>query len=334
VPSDASTLIVGVGAKPAFEEHARTARVDRAPEVGLCSTRPSPGSWTDEAGLDTLKLLWWTRDFGDARFELEGAEGWKFGSIPALSLTWAEGHPAVDGLLAGGLEVAKSASMLRDLVDERFGVIADRGVSRSDQTVTTKFERPKEARAFLTGMAAVQLPRTETTRRGHPVHSISWTAPNGRRILARCYDQGRERGGESFVRARREDQRRYSSNGRPPVEVVADGDYMRGRFDARFGPVRKAVDGVKAATFPVVARALADEARYGYRSVREVERLAGALVILSGGAGEAYKRSTFFNRRAELRDAGYVVVDDVVEAVEVDLGEVVEQALAAEWSYV
>jgi hypothetical protein len=323
---------VGVAPHTAPEEHARQARVDRAPEVGLCSTRPSASPDTSEAGLDTLKLLWWTRDFGDARFELEGAEGWKFGSIPALSLTWAEGHPAADGLLAGGLEVAKSATMLREVVDELFGVIADRGVSRSDLTVTTKFDRPQEARAFLAGMAAVQLPRTETTRRGHPVHSISWTAPNGRRILARCYDKGLERGGEAFELARLEDQRRYSSNGRPPVDVVADGDYMRGRFDARFGPVRKAVDGVKAATFPVIAQDLADQVRYGYRPWKEAERLAGSLVLLRGGAGDGYSRRTMYRRRAQLREAGYVVVDDVVEAVEVDLGEVVEQALAAEWS--
>ena len=111
---------------------------------------------------------------------------------------------------------------------------------------------------------------------------------------------------------------------------MSDGDYLRGRFEARFGPVRRAVDGVKAATFPVVAQALADEARYGYRDLREAERLAGTLVLLTGGAGEAYPRRTMYRRRAELRDAGYVVVDDLVEAVEVNLGDVVEAALAAE----
>ncbi len=34
--------------------------------------------------------------------------------------------------------------------------------------------------------------------------------------------------------------------------------------------------------------------------------------------------------RAELRDAGYVVVEDLAEAVEVDLGDVVEAALEAD----
>jgi hypothetical protein len=203
-------------------------------------------------------------------------------------------------------------------------------VARSDQTATHRFDRPQEARAFLAGMAAVQLPRCETTRRGHPVHSVSWTHAAGKRKLARCYDKGLERGGEAFKFGRLEDQRRYPSGARPPVEVVADHDFLRGRFEARFGPIRKAVDGVKAATFPVVAQALADEARFGYRDVREAERLAGALVILTGGAADSYPRRTMYRRKAELREAGFVVVDDLVEAVEVNLGDVVEAALESE----
>ena len=92
--------------------------------------------------------------------------------------------------------------------------------------------------------------------------------------------------------------------------------------------MRKAVDGVKAASFPVIAQALADEAKYGFRDVREAERLAGALVLLSGGAGESYSRRTMYRRRSELREAGYVIADSYLEPVEVDLGDVLEQALA------
>jgi hypothetical protein len=84
---------------------------------------------------------------------------------------------------------------------------------------------------------------------------------------------------------------------------------------------------VKAASFPVIAQALADEARYGYRSWQEAEKLAGSLVLLSGGAREAYTRPTYYRRKAELREAGYVVVDDLAEVVEVNLGDVVEAAL-------
>lgn len=305
------------------------AQVDRAAGGGVCSTRPSPSSWTAEAGVDTLRLLYETEAFDAAGFDLDG---WRVGSIPSLGLTWAEGHPAGKGVLASARQVGEAAERVEGLIGERLGVRACRGVSRSDQTVTTRFPRDQEARAFLAGMAAVDLPRCETTRRGRPVHSISWSAVNGARKLARCYDKGLELGGEPFESVRLEDQRRYPSGHRMTVEAVADGQFLRGRFEARFGPVRKAVEGVKAASFPVVAQAIADEARYGYRDVREAERLAGALVLLTGGASDAYKRSTFYNRRAELRDAGYVVVDDLVEAVEVDLGDVVEQAIEAEWS--
>jgi len=263
---------------------------------------------------------------GDPLFEIEEAEGWRFGSMPWAGLTWAEGHPT-PGTLARGSEVQAAGQRIEELLDERLGVRKARGVARSDQTVTAEFMRPADARAFLAGMASVQLPRCQTTRRGHPVHSISWTHALGARKLARCYDKGLERGGEAFKLGRLEDQRRYQSGKRPPLDVVADPGYLRGRFEARFGPIRKAVDGVTAATFPVLAQTLADEARYGYRDTREAERLAGALVLLSGGAGEAYSRATFYRRRAELRDAGFVVVDDSAEVASVNLGEVVGQAL-------
>lgn len=88
-----------------------------------------------------------------------------------------------------------------------------------------------------------------------------------------------------------------------------------------------AVEGVKAATFPVVAQAIADEARFGYRPATEARALAGSLVLLAGGAGESIARRTRYRWQAELRDAGYVVLQDEREAVEVDLGDELHQAL-------
>jgi hypothetical protein len=276
--------------------------------------------------VDTLRVLFETHAMGDRAFGLDEADGWRFGSIPSLGLTWAEGHPA-PGALATSSQVGGAAERVRGLLHDRLGVRRDRGIARLDSTSTHEFRRPQEARAFFAGMAATQLPRCETTRRGHPVHSVAWTHARGARRLARCYDKGLERGGEAFRLGRLEDQRRFGSGGRPTIESAASEGYARERFRARFEPIRKAVAGVKAATFPVVAQALADEVRYGYRDVREAERLAGALVLLTGGAGEGYTRRTFYRRRAELREAGFVVVDDLAEVVEVDLGEVVEAAL-------
>jgi len=286
--------------------------------------------------VDTLRLLMETRHMGERQFEIAALEGWRLGSIPALGLTWAEGHPA-PGELANSEQLGAAASRVHELVDEHLGVLKQRGCARLDSTVTTRFTRPQEARAFLAGMAAVDLPRTETTRRGHPIHSISWSHPLGARKLARCYDKGLERGGPPWELARLEDQRRFASGGRPELDRVSEPGYARSRFEARFGPIRKAVDGVKAATVPVVAQAIADEVRYGYRELREAERLAGSLVLLSGGVGRGDRDSAqwrwFDRRRRELRQAGFVVVDDLAEVVEVDLGEVVGSALESEaWS--
>lgn len=305
---------------------AELTRPTGAREVGVCSTRPSATTGTpNETGVDTLRLLYATdRHLPAGVHELDG---WRAGSIPALGLTWVEGHPAPDAL-ASPAEVLTAGEAIGELVDGTLGVRAVRGVGRADLTTTQRFGPEREARAFLAGMATLELPRCDTIRRGTPVHSIAWANVNGRRLLARCYDKGLELGGEAFERVRFEDQRRFPSGARPPLDVVADPAYQRERFAARFEPMRKAVDGVKAASFPVIAQALADEARYGYRTAREVERLAGALVILSGGGGEAYSRRTLYRRRAELREAGYVVADSYLEPVEVDLGEVLAGALA------
>jgi hypothetical protein len=221
-------------------------------------------------------------------------------------------------------------ALVHQTLDQHLGVLQDRGCSRLDSTVTHRFNRPEETRAFIAGMAAFNLPRTETTRRGHPVHSISWTHPKGKKILARCYDKGTERGGDPWEFARLEDQRRFGTANRPTLDAVSEPGYARSRFEARFGPIRKAVEGVRAASFPVVAQELADQARYGYRTYREVERLAGALVILNGGGADAYKSATLKRRRRELREAGFVIVDDMVEHVEVNLANVVDAALESE----
>lgn len=276
--------------------------------------------------MDTLRLLFATREYHIERVA-DLCEGWRVGSIPALGLTWAEGHPKVGGL-ASSAEVAEAGEHVRDLVDGAFGVLADRGVARLDVTTTRPFGEVPRAKAFLAGMASVELSRCEAIRRGTPVHSVAWVHERGRRLLARCYDKGMEQGGEAFRFVRLEDQGRFASGARPPLDVAADSGFQRERLVRRFGAMRKAVDGVKAASFPVVAQALADEVKYGYRSAREAERMAGALVLLNGGAHDGYARATLYRRRAELREAGFVVVPDFMEAVEVNLGDELDAALA------
>ena len=290
-------------------------------QVGLSSTRPG---FSGETGIDTLRLLFETeRSFGTEIIEVEG---WRFGSIEGLGLTWAEGRPCADRL-ARPDDVLRAGSVARAFIAQTIGVRRDRGVARVDITTTRTFATEPEARAFLGGMAALDLPRCETIRRGRPVHSVAWAHPAGRRILARCYDKGLEKGGEPWRHVRLEDQRRFRAGARPTLDAVADPGFQRERFERRFGPMASAVEGIRAASFPSIAQSIADDFRWGLRSRAESERLAASLVLLGGGAGDAYSKATAWRRRREMRQAGYVLVDDEREATEVDLSSVLEAAL-------
>lgn len=279
-----------------------------------------------ESGVDTWRLLFDADASSVGRRVFDLGDGYVGNWFPEHAVLAVEGHPAGRGVLADPSTLVDALDSVQALV-EPFGA-AFKGVGRSDLTGGYRFPSVNEGRAFFAGMAAVELPRCETTRRGSPVHSVWWTGAKGREIKSRVYDKGLERGTDDpFTLGRLEDQRRYPSGGRVPVDVLADRDWCRERFAARFDPTRKAVDGVKCASIPVIGQALADEARYGYRDWKEAERLAGSLILLAGGAGEAYGRSTFYARRRELREAGFVIADTWMEPVEVDLGAVVESVV-------
>jgi hypothetical protein len=253
--------------------------------------------------------------------------GWILQSYPEHHLVAFEGNPE-GGALWGPNEVLAAGEEIFSLTEATFGVRRQRGVARLDITTSRRF-LPAEGRAFMAGVAAMEFPRLEATRRGSPPHSVWWTGEKSAAIKNRAYCESfKVAGREPFERLRLEEQGRYPNGRRPPLEVAADPEFQRQRFLRRWEPMRKAVDGVTAASFPVIAQALADEVKYGYRSVREVERLAGALVILGGGGGEGYSRRTLYRRRAELKAAGYVAVEDFMEPVEVNLGHELEQALS------
>ena len=276
-------------------------------------------------GVDTLRLLFEVDRFPDKHLFNVGG-GWQGEAMPALGLLAIEGNPD-DGALWSPNEVLDRGQEVREVVGATFGLRSDRGVSRVDVTTSRRME-PARGRALLAGLAALDFPRLERTARGAPVHSVWWTGERSRAIRGRAYCESFKVAGRvPFERVRLETQERTRAGGRPPLDVVADPEYQRQRFVRRFEPMRKAVDGVKAASFPVIAQAIADEVKYGYRTPREAERLAGALVLLGGGAAEAYARSTRTRRRAELRRAGYVIADDFLEPVEVDLGDELEAAL-------
>lgn len=282
-----------------------------------------------ETGVDTWRLLFRADASGVGKHVFAHGD-YTANWFPAHGLLALEGHPAGRGALAPTTDLPRAMDEAQALADDFGGTFA--GVARADLTAGYRFPTDAEGRAFFSGMASIDLTRCETTRRGHPPHSVWWTGQKGRAIKARVYDKGLERGtAPPFTLGRLEVQEKMRASTRVDVPTLADPDWTRGTFGKRFDSVRKAVDGVKAASFPVIAQALADEARYGYRPVREAERLAGALVLLTGGAAEGYSRATYYRRRAELREAGYVVATDLIEPVEVNLGEVIESALGAAW---
>jgi hypothetical protein len=295
--------------------------------MGVSSTHPRLTSeHPPETGIDTLRVLFEVENT-PARGLSEPLPGWVMQSYPELHLVALEGNPD-GGALWSGPEVLEAGEYVHDVIDGTFGVRRDRGVARLDVTTSRRFD-PSEGRAFMAGVAAMEFPRLEATRRGSPVHSVWWTGEKSATIKNRAYCESfKVAGREPFERVRLEDQGRFPNGRRPSVDVAADPAFQRQRFLRRWEPMRKAVDGVTAASFPVIAQALADEVKYGYRSVREVERLAGALIILGGGAGDGYARSTRTRRKAELRAAGYVAVDDFMEPVEVNLGDELEAALS------
>jgi hypothetical protein len=262
-----------------------------------------------------------------ARFgvELQG-EAWVVDPLPAFGMVAVEGNPS-DGRLWSPDDVLERGRRVYELVDVHFGVRAERGVSRLDVTTSRRFE-PSEGRGFMAGVATLEMPRLEATRRGTPVHSVWWTGAKSATIKNRAYCESfKVAGREPFERIRLEDQRRFPSGHRPTLEAAADPARQRQLFQRRWEPMRKAVDGVKAASFPVVAQALADEVRYGFRPWREAERLAGALVLFTGGVKPARGQKTLYRRRAELKEAGFIVLDDFMEPVEVELADELDRAL-------
>jgi hypothetical protein len=254
-------------------------------------------------------------------------DGFKGHVIPGLHLIAAEGNPG-DGGLWSPEELASTAAGVRDVVDATFGLVRDRGVSRLDLTTSRRF-KVEDGRAFLSGMAAMEFPRLEGRRRPNvgQARSIDWTGAKTAAIKARVYCEsfkvhGRELGEQVRVEA----QRRYPNGHRPPLDVASDPAWQREQFLRRFEPMRKAVNGVTAATLPVIERAIVDEVKLGYRNYREAERLIGAMVFLRHDK-QAYPKMALSRRRRELREAGYVVVDDQADVLEVDLGAELEAAL-------
>ncbi|MEK6275416.1 MAG: hypothetical protein AABM30_08770 [Actinomycetota bacterium] len=277
-----------------------------------------------EAGVDTWRLLFRTTLDSPPDYPLFDVGRYKAQWFAGHSVLALEGHPSREGLAEPWALEDAYQDAVEDLRQWGHVPTAFAGVARLDSTVTQRMSR-HEGQAVLAGLAALDVPACDPVVRGKPAHSIAYVHTRGRRVLGRAYDKGRESGtAEAWELIRFEDQFRAASGKRPGRENF-HAEYVRGRFHKRFVPMYRSARGVKVTGLPVIAKDVAGRVHSGELDTRRAERMMGSLLLLTAGA--PYSRSTYYKRRAELRENGYVIADDFFTSVEVDLASVLEAAL-------
>lgn len=302
--------------------------------------------------------------YGAGRGKLlpERVLGHRIGWFPQQGMLYAEGHPAaalgLDGLgdpsqLEPALFELEEAMRDTGLPLPDFGgvgrrvrypgdglsIFSDRaegfaGFRRLDSTVNLPTRGRSEGIAVLAGIAAVVRDMPGAKLRpffavdGTRLETVELRGRSGVRILGRAYDKGVESGlagpGELV---RLEDQRRFVKESRREVGELTRG-YVHGKIKDRFMPLWKATKGVTVAGPLVLAekvQRLIDEEEITYR---KGEQLAGHL-LLTMVRGGGMSRATRYRRRNDLLDHGLALADGVLDEVEVNVHDVLEEALEA-----
>ncbi len=283
-----------------------------------------PGEWSAEPFVGSAQVLRvlehesWLVPPGDLPVAYEGLVAALEGSgVPVPSSQWAS-RP----------EVGDEWELLPGVEGEPgFG-----GLRRCDSTVDLDTGSRSRGLAILAGVAAVATttPRSQAEVRfakdgSGSVETVYVRGYSGVKILGRWYDKGLESGlAARGERVRAEDQRRYPRGHRRGVHEL-EASYVRSKFQQRFYPLWQATKGVTVAGALVLADRLAELVEEGDVSPRQAEQLAGYIVMQKRGVRQ--KRSTTYSRRKQLRELGLVVADGALEEVEVDLHEVLEEAL-------
>lgn len=306
------------------------------------------------AGIDTWSPCWWLEPSSAAARHL--AALCRGGVLPDAiaghrvglrgGLLWAEGHPA-EGLglaadLAGALarlELALLEAGVPLPVGRRGGdLYGDQhegfaGIRRLDSTVDLAVDSTAEGLAIMFGVAAVAttMARAQANVWWAPsgqrrVETVAIHGYSGGRLLGRVYDKGAESGTAAPGRLLRpEDQRRWDKGSRRGVDELT-GQYVRSKFVSRFAPLWRASKGVTVAGPIALAGRLRDLVEGDELTAAQAETLAGHLLMssvgLPGQSGSTRKR-----RRRALREYGLVLADGVLQEVEVDLGDVLAEAL-------
>ncbi len=323
-----------------------------------------------QAGIDTWSPAWYVADDSAAARALEAqatiatqrsrllpesVAGHRVGWFPSSRLVFAEGHPGGDRLgFADRLPLALDA-LLGELADRGIPLDAEpardrrgaewlagpsspgfAGIRRLDVTCDLAFETTAAGLAVLAGVAALGLPRAQLGVRHAPgmgrfgaLETVAFYGHGGKKMLARWYDKGVESLSAPRGRLiRPEDQRRYVKDTRRYVDELGS-VYVREKFRQRFLPLWRASKGVTVGGRDVMADKLADLVEAGEVTPGMAERLIGFSVLQDKGLAPGNLR-TRQRRRAALREHGLVLAEADEAAVEVDLHDVLSEALEAE----
>jgi hypothetical protein len=293
----------------------------------------------------------------------EKVNGHVIGWMPHQNMLYAEGHPADLGGLARADSLPEAFSRLVEAIED-YGVLPPRygnaialhgpdermrrafggtgfaGVRRLDATADMYFEQSAEGLASLAGVAALPVPRVVSDIWRNPgetsVRAVFYRGLSGKRILGRWYDKGVET--REMVKGRwirPEAQWRFPKSARPTLESVSDPKGLRNLFVGRFQTLYQASKGITVGTPIELAIRLKEMQEDGEITPAAAERMAGFLVLDTVGGhniskGKLASDRTLERRRAEARRHGLVTANGVSDPVEINLSEVIEQALDSE----
>ena len=309
------------------------------------------GELVAQAGVDTWSPAWYVEEDSEAwralrelvpaagyvGRPLQGeADGHRVVWFPDASLLAAEGHPS-PGALACADELPEAYERVRLAVAELVGAEIreawNAGVRRLDATCDVAHAVPAEGLALLSGVAALYVGGVQSVVRrassSRRIETVEMHGHRGRRILARVYDKGVERGDAvPGALVRLEDQRRYDRAARRDVTELTTA-YVRGAFRRRFVPLWRASKGVQVAGPLVLAARIGELVESGQLTPTKARAVAGFLLLDAAGVRQG-GRTTRWRLQRTCAEAGLVLPDGVMEEVEVDLGEVLEAVLEAD----
>jgi len=319
----------------------------RLVEGGASNSRPSPATWTTGgAGFDTIRLRFREQEHAydrarrsgnalHARGELRRREhGVTLGAYPD-GMVYVECrlaallHGADDHRLLSAAEFTRAPAVAA----KRFGLDATRpvGVGQADLASELRFSDGRDGLELLRAASYVDLPwlkvGTEGGKRGS-LETVYWRTVNGRSVVLRMYDKGRETGmaapGE-WIRLER--QRRWR---RTRERTVADfvGESLYDSFVGR--ELSRLVEGVERVEicdrWGAVER-LSELQADGLVTGEMHAKLVG--YVVTGGPG--LKRSTAYSWAGHLRRLGVALNPNEGGRSVVPVDEFV-RAFASRWA--